>query len=328
MFSPSEWLQIIDHLDPLIGVVAVVVGSSIAGWFQLAAARRLSEDAHRSELEMLRQAHTQNLDVLKLQAHREDTLKQKEFEEADNADRLLVIDYVDMLVPRLAGIASIGWLGEDNRNPEELQRYRIAKEYIWSADLDPAHPEKTLGVRVTFLMFQFAASMRRALNARWTRPISERQRTFLIHWEKHFEPAFCSGRYPGKEMLYREQLEVITEKFLIQSTSGLVKPMNWAQFCERLYDDSTLKQLTEDVTFKLRFIFDETQPPEARRAMQCRLAILALYLVRLSQDADDNLWDPLEGKLWTTVRRQFAFEMERGWNPQWYVYKPGDASEG
>ena len=157
--------------------------------------------------------------------------------------------------------------------------------------------------------------------------MSDRQRKFLSHWEEHFEPVICSGRYPGKEMLYREQLEVITETFLVESSSGIIKPMDWRQLCERLKTDDTLKTLTEEVSSKLQFIFDERNTLPPRRAMQCRMAILGIYLVRLSQEVEDDLWNRLESQLWTVVRGWFSWQQAEKRDPQWFVFEFGDAKQ-
>lgn len=61
--------------------------------------------------------------------------------------------------------------------------------------------------------------------------------------------------------------------------------------------------------------------------MQCRLAILALYLVRISRDAGNDSWNWREESLRGIVKDWFAWESEHDQNPKWFIFKFGDVAE-
>jgi hypothetical protein len=327
MDNPNDVLELVDELGPAIGVIAVVLGTLIAGWFQSKVARRQVQQAHDSQLALLEQTHRHNLEVLTAQQRRDEDLRLRQFAESDRADRLVVIEYIDLLLPRLCEVASIYYLAADNKDAEELQRYLRLQKFMGASAVDPAHPERNLGMRMTFLLFQLIAAMRIALNARWTRPLTEEQSQFLSHWETHIEPMICSGRYPGKELLYREQIEIITEEMLVAPhATKVTRPLNWKEFCDKHSGNPAVRDLAETVAGKLRFIFDETRSLPPRKAMQCRLAIMALYLIQLSKEAGSDSWQRREEALWDIVTDWFTWEAEQGQKPAWYVFEFGDVA--
>lgn len=324
----KDWVDLVNELGPVIGIVAVVIGALITGWFQARVSRKQATDAHESQLKLLQEAHRQTLETMALQHDREADQRTKQFAESDKADRLVVVEYVDLLLPRLIDAASIGYLGPNNRDQEELRRYQSLQQFMTQDAIDPAHPEKNLGLRMAFLVFQLTAAMRIALNARWLRPLTDVQTRFLSHWEDHLEPVFCSGRYPGKEVLYREQAEIIVEEMLIApGATKVTRPLNWKEFCDKCESSPVLRELAEQVADRLRFIFVETNSLPPRRAMQCRLAILALYLVQISKDAGNDSWTRREESLWRIAREWFAWEAGQGQNPRWFVFRFGDVAE-
>ncbi len=324
----KDWVDLVNELGPVLGIAAVVIGALITGWFQARVARKQTAESHDSQLKLLQETHRQNLEVMSLQHDRESDQRTKQFAESDKADRLVVVEYVDLLLPRLIDAASIVYLGSNNRDQDELRRYQNLQHIMSLTDIDPAHPEKNLGLRMAFLMFQLTAAMRLALNARWLRPLTEDQTKFLAHWEDHLEPIFCSGRYPGKELLYREQAEIIVEEMLVApSATKVTRPLNWKEFCEKCQACPVLKELAEQVADRLRFIFVETNSLPPRRAMQCRLAILALYLVQISKDAGNDSWNRREESLWRIVKEWFTWEDAQGQHPHWFVFRFGDVAE-
>jgi hypothetical protein len=327
MDNPNDLLELVDELGPAIGVMAVVLGTLIAGWFQSKVARRQVQQAHESQLALLEQTHRHNLEVLTAQQRRDEDLRLRQFAESDRADRLVVIEYIDLLLPRLCEVASIEYLASDNKEADELRRYLTLQRYMSANVVDPAHPERNLGLRMAFLLFQLAA-MRIALNARWLRPLTGEQSRFLSHWETHIEPMICSGRYPGKELLFREQIEIITEEMLVApQATKVTRPLNWKEFCDKYSGTPAVRDLAEMVAAKLRFIFDEGNKLPPRKAMQCRLAIMALYLIQLSKEAGENGWTRREEGLWDIVTRWFAWEDEQGQEPAWYVFQFGDVAQ-
>lgn len=321
----SEWLQAVKELSPVLGIIAVVVGALITGWFQARVSGAQSKKAHETQLELLQQSHRQSLEVLTLQQKREEDQRTRQFAEADKADRLVVIEYVDLLLPRLTDSASIHYLASDNRDADELRRYQNLQKYMQEREINEAHPERNLGLRMAFLIFQLTSAMRIALNARWTRPLTDEQRLFLSHWESDIEPIMCSGRYPGKELLYREQIEIINEEMLVApSATRITRPLNWKEFCEEYRSSDAFKDLAELVADKLRFIFDEGNSLPPRKAMQCRLAITALYLIQLSKEAGNDSWNWREDSLWRIASEWFKWERDQGQSPRWYVFEVGD----
>jgi hypothetical protein len=91
--------------DPGTVIVAVVglLGAVFSSWYQA------------------RKAHQGQIALLNASRQREEELRQKPFEEADRADRLLIMEYIDQLLPRLCDITSIYFLSgtEANRNDDE-----------------------------------------------------------------------------------------------------------------------------------------------------------------------------------------------------------------
>lgn len=304
-------------LGPLLGAIAVVAGALVTSWAQSRESRRQSQ-----------QAHQQSLELLLAQFEREDSMRNREFLESDCADRSLVGEYVEMLIPRLIDVAGIDYIASDNRDVEELQHFQNLQRFMQSTDIDAAHPERNLGLRMAFLMFQIMAAMRLALNARWTRPLSDEQSKFLQHWDRDIEPMMCSGKLPGKPLLYREQIEVIVQLMLIKpDTTELVRPVNWSEFCSLHGANPVVKDLSEQIADRIRFIFDESNSLPPRKAMQCRLAVMALYLVRIADETAGGDWEQAANRMWKVAAEWFAWERDHGQNPWWYVYAPGDVEE-
>jgi hypothetical protein len=138
----------------------------------------------------------------------------------------------------------------------------------------------------------------------------------------------CSGRYPGSELLYREQVEIVgSEMLVVPDATKLPRPINWKEFCGKYATDSTVKELSDLVAGKLRLIFDETKSLPPRKAMQCRLAIMALYLIRLSKEAGNDSWSRREDALWRIVSDWHQWEFDRGQDPKWFVFTFGDVAE-
>ena len=187
----KDWVDLVNGLAPVFGIAAVVIGALITGGFQACVSRKQTAEAHDSQLKLLQETHRQNLEVMSWQDGRESDQRTRQFAESDKADRLVVVEYVDLLLPRLTDAASIVYLGPNNRDEDELRRYQNLQQLMAQVAIDAAHPEKNLGLRMAFLMFQLAAAMRIALNARWLRPLTEEQTKFLSHWEDHLEPVLC-----------------------------------------------------------------------------------------------------------------------------------------
>ncbi len=273
------------------------------------------------------QARSQ-LEILRASQRREDAERIRRYQEADHADRLLVLEYIDLLLPRLNDITSIRYLyGQTNQNNEERETFLRLRRYLNAEDIDQAHPERHLGIRLAFLLFQLLAAMRSALNARWTRTISEQQVRFLSRYEQYLEPILCSTRYPGDAFLYREQIEIIADEMLVAKQHGVFRPLNWKEFTDYYRTDAVLTELTNIVTKKLQFIFDDTNPAltPRRRANQARLAILSLYLIQISEDAGERSWSGRREALQRTLSEWFVWEAgNKKHPPQWYVFSPGD----
>ncbi len=324
----NDLLTVVERLAPVLGVVSVVVGALLAGWLQWRVTRSQMRIAHQSQLDVLKTTHLHDLEMMAAQRSREDEQRTRQFAEADRADRQVVVEYIDLLLPRLCEVASIHYLAADNRDTEELERYLTLQRHMQTTALDAAHPERNPGVRMTFLLFQLVAAMRLALNARWARPLTAEQTSFLAHWESHLEPILCSGRYPGKELLYREQLEVISDEMLVVGkATGRPRPIHWKEFCDKLHTDATFLELVNLVAVKLRFIFVETNALPPRKAMQCRLAIMALYLAHISHDAGDDYWARREPALWNIVCGWFRTERDvLHQSPEWFVFERGDVA--
>jgi hypothetical protein len=85
------------------------------------------------------------------------------------------------------------------------------------------------------------------------------------------------------------------------------------------------KELSDTVASNLRFIFRDDKAIPPRKASQCRLAIMALYLIALSKAAGYDTWNLREAALWNTVAEWFKWEADHGQSPRWYVFEYGDA---
>lgn len=319
--------DLVQALAPILGVVCGIAGAAFGGWLQARLSRKQSQEAQKNQQLALAETHRQNLEVITLQQKREEDLRLRQFAESDRADRLVVTEYLDLIMMRLIQTSSIYYLGSDNRDDDERQLYLQLQKYMNATEIDPAHPEKTAALRMAFLLFQLMAAMRIALDARWTRPLTDVQTKFLAHWEEHLEPMICSGRYPGKELLYREQVEIITEEMLTR-TDGvrITRPLNWAEFCKKYSTNVVVKELTEVVARKFRFVFDETKSLPPRKATQCRLAIMALYLIQLSRESGNDSWNRREENLWRTITEWFKWERDQGQAPEWFVFSYGDVA--
>lgn len=273
--------------------------------------------------------------ALKAAQRREDVLYERKFEEADRADRYLIIEYIDQVLPRLSQITSIHFLSstEDNKNEDEREEFRQLKSFMDATQVDPAHPERTLSIRMAFLLFQLITAARIALNARWSRPLSDYQKSFLSHYECHLEPILCSGRYPGEEWLYREQIAIIEDEMTVQGNQRVPHPVNWREFCQKYQEGGVLRTLADMVASKFRFIFDDAnhRTTPLRRSSQCRLAIMALYLIKMSEENGDSIWAKKAADIWPVVADWFAWEAtyntENGRRPpQWFVFTYGDVA--
>lgn len=323
----KEIIEVVQELGPIIGLLAVIAGTLLGGWLQARLSRSQASQEHSNQLAVLTETHRQNIEVLTLQQKREEDLRVRQFAESDRADRLVVAEYVDLLLPRLIEASSIEYLGGDNRDADELRRYKQLQRFMGELTVDAAHPERNASLRMAFLLFQLMAAMRIALNARWTRPLTDLQTRFLAHWEDQIEPMMCSGRYPGKEFLYREQVEIITEEMLTGPEGvRITRPLNWAEFCRKYAANPVVKELSELVAGRFRYVFDETRALPPRRATQCRMAIMALYLIRLSQEAGNDSWTWREEPLWRTVTAWFNWEWQQRQGPKWFVFTYGDVA--
>jgi hypothetical protein len=66
--------------------------------------------------------------------------------------------------------------------------------------------------------------------------------------------------------------------------------------------------------------------------MQCRLAILALYLINISEDTEDNNWKAKDAKIWKMVSEHYKWQLDnhsrgKGSYPRWFVFVQGDPLE-
>jgi hypothetical protein len=270
-------------------------------------------------------SHSENLRAIH---QREDAERLRRYQEQDHADRQLVLEYIDQLLPRIDNITSLWHLaGQTNTDADQRKLYLRQQSLINNKDIDPAHPERNLGIRLAFLLFQLLAAMRSALNARWTRTISEQQVRFLSRYEQYLEPILTSTKYPGNAFLYREQIEIIADKMLIAKQHGVFRPLNWHEFTDDYRNDAVLTELTTIVTKKFQLIFDDSgqAPLRDRLANQARLAILQLYLIQIREDAGDHSKSGRREALQRMVSREFEHEAgEQNHPPQWYVFSPGD----
>lgn len=324
----TDLAQTVEDLGPIIGLVAVLAATLLGGWLQARLSRKQAIHEHDNQFKLLAETHRQNVEVLALQQRQEEELRIRQFAESDRADRLVVIEYIDLLLPRLIEVASIEYVASDNVDADELRRFKLLQNYMTSSVVDPAHPERNLGLRMSFLLSQLTAAMRIALNARWTRPLTDAQTHFLAHWESHIEPMMCSGRYPGKVLLYREQIEIITQEMLITpDTTRVPRPLNWKEFCEKYTANQVVRELAEQVAGRIRYIFNESNSLPPRKAMQCRLGIMALYLIQMSKEAGNDSWTWREEKLWEIVANWFVWESSQKQNPRWYVFERGDVAK-
>lgn len=323
-----DMTQLMQDLGPIIGLAAVIAGTLLGGWLQARLSRKQAAQEHHNQLAVLAETHRQSIEMLTMQQKREEDLRVRQFAESDRADRLVVTEYVDLLLPRLIESSSIHYLAKDNKDPDELRRYTTLQKFMAETTVDPAHPERNAALRMAFLLFQLMAAMRIALNARWTRPLTDEQSRFLSHWEEHLEPMFCSGRYPGKELLYREQVEIITEEMLTGPEGvRITRPLNWSEFCKKYTANPVVKELAELVAGRFRFVFNEANSLPPRKATQCRLAIMALYLVQISKETGNDSWAWRDESLWKTVADWFRWEFEQNQAPKWFVFLYGDAAE-
>lgn len=285
--------------------------------------------AHENNLAVIELTHKHTVDLEQVKLKSQEDLRLKEFAEADEADRLLMAEYVDQLVPPLTKICSIHYLGSENPDADELKKYKELKESA-TQKCDIIHPEWNIFLRMAFLLLQLMAAARLALNARWKRPLSDQQRDFLREWDARLEPILCGVRFPGKALLNREQIEMMTDKMLVRpATTNLARPMNWAEFAE-LYQkgDQPLAGIADAIKEKLAFIFidDRGKTPKCRD-MQCRLAIMGLYLIKLSKLAGNEHWTSRETEFWGTILCWYEFDVLKNNNDDWYVFRPGDVRE-
>lgn len=324
----QELIELAKEMSPAFGVLSVVVGCVFSAYFQDRMTRKHAVISQRNQLQLMDQTFKQQIEILTIQQKREEDIRQRQYAEADRADRLVVTEYIDLLVPRLIEIASIDYIASDNRDENELRRFKRMQRYVSQTELDFAHPEKTLGLRIAFLLFQLVGSMRNALNSRWVRPLSQEQSDFLDHWEAHIEPMICSSRYPGEELLYREQVEIIGSEMVTAShNSKTIRPLNWREFCQKCKSDHYFYELATIVADKIRLIFDEGNPVPPRKAMQCRLAIMAMYLIHLSEESGCRTWSNRMPSLWRVICEWFDWQCNQGQSPEWFLFKYGDVKE-
>lgn len=183
--------------------------------------------------------------------------------------------------------------------------------------VDAAYPERSVSLRIAFRLFQLVAAMRLALNAPRTRVVSEKHRQFLDEWNSHLAPVLCSPDYTGEPLLFREQLEIIANEMLVKpNTTDAVRPVDWSEFVAKYTQGGVIKSLADIVCERIAFICHDTGSMRCRRLLQCRLAILGLYLIGLSKLAGKDFWSSREPGLWSTVRNGFRREAR-----QW-LYDP------
>lgn len=315
MDHPVDYTQI---LGPILGMIVTGIGMAASSLLQSWSMRSQAREQHANQMALLRESH-----------RHEDEDRARQHAEADRADRLRVIDYVELLIPRLAELATLGWLGSSRAGGGASGQFARLEPWMNTTAVDPAHPERNLSLRTAFLGFRLAAAMQMALQARWLRPLTPIQAEFLSRWERHIEPVLCSNRYPGAPILYREQLEIIANQMMVRSeATGEARPMNWREFCDLYNQDPVWKELADTVAGYLRQIFAKEGDLRERKNRECRLAIMALYLIDLCRSEGEMRWGDLEGNLWRTITRQYAHIQEKsGQPPMWYVFAPGDVGE-
>lgn len=306
-----------DVLAPYLTALIALIGVLLAGWIQ-----------GRANLRQTKEANAHSLNLLREQFANQESQRQQQNMEAENADRLRVLEYVELLIPRLEDIAEIEYLASNNLNSDELESFLNLQRYISVRDVDPASPQKTLGLRIAFIIFQIAAALRLALLARWTRPISSQHARFLNYWEMNIEPVICSGRYPGKQLLYREQLEIAAQEMItLPETTQIPHPLNWHEFVNNRYrTDHVLKELAHFVSGKLEYIFEENGSLANRKEMQCRLAIMGIYMVRLAEEAGAKGWSRRLDGFWKVVLAQYRHEIATNRYDGWFVFERGDVA--
>ncbi len=114
---------------------------------------------------------------------------------------------------------------------------------------------------------------------------------------------------------------------VVPEATKVVRPINWKEFCEKYTASPVVRELADIVADKLRFIFDEAKSLPPRKAMQCRLAIMGLYLIQLSKEAGNDSWSRREDALWRIVGDWFKWESDQGQDPKWFVFTFGDVAQ-
>lgn len=153
--------------------------------------------------------------------------------------------------------------------------------------IDSVNPQENRGYHIVFLIFQFIAAFKIALSSRFLGAITEEQRRFLNKWESKIEQVFCSSQYPGKPWFYREKIDVLAEDMLIISDkTGILRPMNWREFVEKLSRDETFKELVEGLRNDYSYIFNDSKDIRARYRSKCRISIFGLYLLDLLNERE------------------------------------------
>ena len=308
-----------NNVDLIIEIIRLLGGGILGGGFALLGLHFQG----RQNMNALREQHKQAQE-------REDKRRQTELAQHEEADRQLVREYAELLLFRIRNIATIVFLGPDNYDQAEGHRYKTLKPFMLETDINPSNPENCLAISITFLMFQLIAAMRLAVAARFARALSDEHRAFLDNWERRLEPIFSSRAYPGNRWLCREQVEVIGERMLIKDdTTAASRPMHWQEFTREAGNDTVLAALTETVRSKLASIFDDGDPAHlaARKEAQCRLAIMALYLIELMPESERDSYTLKETskQLWDNLVESFASEWKRpGRRPNWYVFQKDD----
>lgn len=234
-------------MEAIWALVGAVLGAAITGYFQLQAAEKQS----LQQLQLLERQFAHAVDTDERQYQRE--LQQKE--EANNQ---LIKSYIFLLIPMLRELAEISYLPRENEIYQN-EIYQRMKKGIYDVGnkIDPVNPQENRGYQMTFLIFQFIAAYKIALSSRFSRAITMEQKSFLDQWEDKFEQIFCSPKYPGKPWFYRERIDVIAEEMLTVSTkTGLLRPMNWKEFVEKIFADDVFKALVEGLRNQFSFVFD------------------------------------------------------------------------
>jgi hypothetical protein len=312
--------------ETLLNILVTCSVILIGQWFT----SRRSEKRQRHDLELVSKRGEVQLErslelareQAKLSHEREVAARLRQAEELETAERLLVQSYIDLLVPRLDQITTIFYLSRGNRDEEERRRFAQLATFMESNSVDPAHPQRNLSLRMTFLLFQLCAAIRIALDARWSRALTPRQHEFLAEWDLRIEPVLCSTRYPGDPFLYREQLELVVNLMIIRTERAVLRPLDWREFVAALDRCPELKEISTVVGKGFRRVFDETIPAPPRRAEQCRLAILGLYLIHFG--ADNGSWSRQADGFWDTTTEWFRWQHREGQKPDWFVFERGD----